>query len=154
MKFGQQKKGPFSRTLQCFNIRFRDQPVLHDTIITWAFLRVISKILPIFCTCSARVLPEFCQGFATHYFGFRALYIVIHYEHYNMAIFSCQCQIKKYIFKNYFTQHLFDLPVYHNIFPTIHSILGGLDKIAKTRQDAHFIYKLFKILRTSLLSSR
>ena len=30
----------------------------------------------------------------------------------------------------------------------------GLDKIAKTRQDAHFIYKLFKILRTSLLSSR
>lgn len=43
---------------------------------------------------------------------------------------------------------------YASNFETFSSILGGLDKMAKSRQKACFIYKLFTILCANLLFSQ
>ena len=40
---------------------FRLDIFFDNTIITWMFLRVIGKVLPIFCTYTAKILPQFCH---------------------------------------------------------------------------------------------
>ena len=58
MQFGQQKKGPFSRTLQCSNMSLGNRPVWDNKIVTAYLLLVKSNNLPIHLRVCAKMFTS------------------------------------------------------------------------------------------------